>query len=462
MADMRRFGGADFLLLLLVLALAAGARAAYLSSCANGGRNAGPLRVQDSRRQLFGPGENEPGRSDLDALIQNVRDHGWFGCRTPFSEREERTAHIAPGYPWLVGHLARLTGEGTDRAVRWIQVVLGALTAGLYYLFARRAFRHLLVGFLAGLFTALHPFWIIGTATIDDGILAAFALGGCLFLGNQAGEKGGALRSLFFGLALAGLALVRASMLPFSFIALIWFLLRSRTLQRGWLCALLAFLGFANGLAAWTVRNMQAYNEPLPIVSSAYLHLWIGNNPHADGGPATAERLAAAPSSKLWTEANQAKRYAMLGPEVSQEIHDRPVGTLQRRLRAAIMFFVGARWLKDGSLALPTDDPEAPMPEWLEDAYPIWLQATLLAMLGLAILGWRWSYGWRWESVIAAVAMIWVPIPFILSHAGALSGPRLPLDGVLLCYAAFALVCLVPGLNGPLLDAPDAGRPATT
>jgi hypothetical protein len=54
--------------------------------------------------------------------------------------------------------------------------------------------------------------------------------------------------------------------------------------------------------------------------------------------------------------------------------------------------------------------------------------------------------------------MIWVPIPFILAHGGELSGPRLPLDGVLLCYAAFALVCLIPGLNGHLLDAPDAGR----
>jgi hypothetical protein len=101
------------------------------------------------------------------------------------------------------------------------------------------------------------------------------------------------------------------------------------------------------------------------------------------------------------------------------------------------------------------------MPAWLENSYKATLQGALLAMLLLAMLGWRWSYGWRWESVIAAVAMIWVPVPFILSHAEELSGPRFPLDGVLLCYAAFALVCLVPGLNGTLLDAPDAGRPAT-
>jgi hypothetical protein len=53
--------------------------------------------------------------------------------------------------------------------------------------------------------------------------------------------------------------------------------------------------------------------------------------------------------------------------------------------------------------------------------------------------------------------MLWVPLPYILGHAEGLSGPRLPLDGVLLCYAAFALVALIPGLNGDLLDAPNAG-----
>jgi 4-amino-4-deoxy-L-arabinose transferase-like glycosyltransferase len=452
MADIRRFGPADFVLLLLIFAVAAGARAGYLFSCADGGRNGGPLRVQDVRREV------EPGKTELDQLIQNVRDRGWFGSQAPFSSKEEATAHIAPGYPWLVGTLARYTGEGADRAVRWIQVLLGALTAALYYLFARRAFRNLLVGVLAGLFTALYPFWIIGTATIDDGILAAFALAGCLFLGSQAGEEGGALRSLLFGLVLAGAALVRAALLPFAFVALIWFLLRSRTLQRGWLCALLAFLGFANGLLPWMVRNMQVFDEPLPVVSSGYLHLWIGNNPQATGGPATPEMWSSAPTDKLSGAPNQAARYALLGPEVSQQVRDAPVQTLRRRMMAGIMFFVGADWLKDGTLAQHTDDPKAEKPAWLEDNYTFVLQAVLLAMLSLAVLGWRWSYGWRWESVVAAIAMIWVPIPFVLSHAVGLSGPRLPLDGVLLCYAAFGLVCLIPGLNGPLLDAPDARR----
>jgi hypothetical protein len=102
------------------------------------------------------------------------------------------------------------------------------------------------------------------------------------------------------------------------------------------------------------------------------------------------------------------------------------------------------------------------MPDWLEKNHDLILQATLLALFVLALLGWRWSYGWRWESAIATLATLWIPLPYILSHAEGLSGPRLPLDGVLLTYAAFALACLIPGINGPLLDPPDAGAPRGT
>src|SRR5207248_9276343 len=109
-------------------------------------------------------------------------------------------------------------------AVRWIQCAVGALTAGLYFLFGRRAFDSRLVATLAGLLTALHPFWIINTAAINDGTPVAFVLGLVLFLGTVAGQTGGAIASLLYGVSLAGLALLRAALLPFAFIALLWLL----------------------------------------------------------------------------------------------------------------------------------------------------------------------------------------------------------------------------------------------
>jgi hypothetical protein len=467
MSEMRRFGPADLMLLLLVLAVAAGARVGYLMTCADGARSPGPLRVQEAPPKMPGftaPKEmrGHPEPTELDALIDHVRTDRWFGAKAPFAPGEETTAHVAPGYPWLVGELGRLVGaEKLDSTVRWVQAALGSLAAGFYFLFARRAFRSLLVGTLAGLFTALHPFWVIATATIDDGVLASFALAACLLLASQAGEKGGPFKSLVFGLALAGLALVRASMLPFAFVALVWFLIRSQSLSRGWLCALLAFLGFANGLAPWTVRNVQALGEPVPVVSSVWLHLWVGNNPVATGGPATPATWETAPKDELAQVEEQPARYAKLGKLVMEEVRNDPAAALKRRLYAAITFFVGERWLKDGTLAEVSVREDEETPAWLERCYPAALQGTLLAMLLLGVLGWRWSYGWRWESIPAALAAMWVPVPYILGHAEALSGPRLPLDGVLLCFTAFALVCLIPAVGSPLLQGAEARKAQT-
>ncbi|HZY88234.1 MAG TPA: hypothetical protein VFE78_25585 [Gemmataceae bacterium] len=442
MTQERRFGPTDMLLLALVVAAAAGARAGYLWACADGGRSGGPLLVQ--------------GRpAELDALVRNLKDSGRFAGPAPFAAGEEATAHVAPGYPLLLSLLARLVDPAAlDRTVRWVQCGLGALTAGLYFLFARRVFGNLAVATLAGLFGALHPFWVIDTAAVADGTLATFLLALALFLGARAAQTAGPFASLLYGLTLAGLALVRAALLPFAFVAVAWFLFRSRGLARGWLCALLAFLGFANGLAPWLVRNFQLFREPVPVVDSTYLHLWVGNNPHADGGPLTDTMRQSAPTAELEKMSKQTDRYARLGALVRQEVRDNPAETLRRRLQAGLDFFFGARWFQDGQLAEHASPGDAAMPGWLARSYPVTLQAVLLALVLLGLLGWRWTYGWRFDSMPATLALIWVPLPYLLGHAEALSGPRLPLDGVLLCYAAFVLVSLVPGQGRDLLAGP--------
>src|SRR5262245_21099374 len=459
MADMRRFGPADFLLLLVVLAVGAGARAGYLIYCADDGNKSGPLRVQEL--PVTAPGQD---RDEVRTLAHNVKDDFAFWTGAPFSTEPEPTAHVAPGYPYLIGLLAQQVPEDKlEFTVRWIQVGLGGLTAAFYYLFARRAFRSLLAGTVAGLFAALHPFWIIEVANLSDATLASCALGFCLLLGSQAGEKGGALKSLVLGASLAGLSLVRAAYLPFAFVLLVWFLLRSRTLRLGWLCALCAFLGFGTALAPWTIRNYQVFEEPVPVVSSTYLHLWVGNNPQATGGPATAEIWNEAPRKQLEPIARQPDRYNLLGRAVAEEIKDNPIKTARRRVNAALYFFLGANWFtqsNNGREVAELTDAIEPK-EWLRDSYQEVLTFVLAAMLFLAFLGWRWSYGWRWESIPAALAMMWVPIPYILGHAGGLSGDRLPLDGVLLTFAAFALCCAVPGVGGHLLAGADAAKPSS-
>lgn len=466
MAKYRPFGIIDFLLLLSVFAGAAALRAGYLVRYADSGDTPGPIRVQDpppppgqlatspklearekeERADESLLGQHRP--TELDSLVSHLKESNWFGTRAPFSEEAEQTADYSPGYPWLLAWLARVVDAGSlARTVRWIQVGLGALTSAVYYLFTLRAFSSRLVAVLAGAFTALYPFWIVSVAEINDAVLSSLLLALSLYLGTRAIQTTGPFASLLYGLALAGLALVRAAALPFGFLALGWFLLRSRHEARGWLCALLAFLGFVNGLAPWTVRNYHVFGEPVPIVSTAWLHLWIGNNEHATGGPAKEPMTASAPADELRTNPNQVRRYARLGSLVWDEIQHRPIQTVQRRIWAGLDFLWGERFFTAGRLVDPTL-PDEDVHEW-----ELPLELSLISLYLLAFLGWRWTYGWRRECMPATLAVLWLPLPYLLSHAEALHGARLPLDGVLLCYAAFALTCLVPGIGGTLREA---------
>jgi 4-amino-4-deoxy-L-arabinose transferase-like glycosyltransferase len=334
--------------------------------------------------------------------------------------------------------------DATTLTVRWTQCVLGILTAGLYFLFALWLFGSSFVALLAGLLVAIHPFWIANIAEMQDGTLASFLLAGCLFLGMAASQPGRPAASLAFGLSLAGLALVRAALLPFAFFACLWFLLRCRTLSRGWLCALLAVLGFANGLTPWLVRNFNTFGEVVPVTDSIYLHLWMGNNSLADGGPEDQRTLRSSVSARrlraLSSEANQPRRYGQLAEDVVDSIRTDPAGSVEKRLRSGVCFVLGRAWLKDGRLSRDSGS----LPDWLTSTWPLALRVALVVMLVLGLLGWRWSYGWRRETNLAALALLWIPLPYILGHAELFSGPRLPLDGVLLCFTAFALVWMLP------------------
>jgi hypothetical protein len=425
MADTRPFGWADVLWLLLVLSVAGGLRGGYLWRYADMGRQIGPYRVQ----------EVPDAREGVDKV----------------------TTHISPGLPTLLEWLARAVGRDDKVLLRswvlWLQCGLGTATAGLYFLFARRAFASRIVAVLAGLAVAAHPFWILATAEVQDGVLTSFVLAVVLLLGARAGQTAGPFASLLFGVALAGLSLVRAACLPFAFVALTWFLLRCRSLPRGWLCAILAFLGFGNGLAPWTILTIQTLGEPVPVVDSSYLHLWIGNNPHATGGPMSQAALQTAPPGSLDASAEAAAQrpYDRLAHAVLDQLRTNPVGSLRRRLYAAAYFLVGEQFFTQHRLAEPTGSGE-PLPG-VEEA----LTGTLVGVFALAFLGWRWSYAWRRTSQPAALAVMWLPLPYLLGHAEALHGPRLPLDGLLLCYAAFALTCLMPFLGRSLREGPSAG-----
>jgi hypothetical protein len=438
--NQRPFGIVDVLLLVAIGVAAGGARAWYLNEYTGQGAEPGPVQVQDDVS------------GDLNILRINLQEGAGFVGRIPLTDEKKETAHSAPGYPWLLAvlHRAPLVLSSAVQEMRWLQCILGAFTAGLYFLFARRAFQSRVVGVLAGVLCAANPFWIINTAEINDGVLSAFLLAACLFLGVRAGQSGGPLTSLLYGLFLPILALVRAALLPFAFVAILWFLLRCRRLRSGWLYGVLAFLGFVTALGPWMVRNLQVLGEVAPVADSSYFHLWMGNNPEATGGPLDEQTLRKALAKERGEEEGdlnlKEKPYSRreLGQAVWHEIQARPAETLRRRLWAGLYFFFGENWFSGGT-------------PWRGDVGPgaaAGLYGTLLIMLLLGLLGWRWTYAWHHEALPASLAAIFIPLPYLLSHAGAFSGPRLPLDGVLLCYAAFALVCVFSPAGRGLLRGP--------
>jgi len=115
--------------LVLVLAVAGGARYWYLPTCDNA-NGPGPWAVQDPWPDAGERSADKDRRSELDALVESLKKDGRFAYRAPLADTDEITAHTAPGYPWLLAQVAQLLVD-PFQAVRWIQCgTLGALTAG--------------------------------------------------------------------------------------------------------------------------------------------------------------------------------------------------------------------------------------------------------------------------------------------------------------------------------------------
>ncbi len=455
MREIPPLGATGWLGLLVVIVLAAGARFGFLAGCCDGGASGSRLIVQgDGPRPDFPQGTELRGQSvptDFGNIVHNLREHSWFGSLAPLADKEEQTAHVAPGYYWLASFFA------SETDLRRLQAGLGLLTVACLFFFARLAFASNIVAFVVGVLAAVHPFWIVNQGELADGTLVTFLLAATLFLGTSASRTGGPLSSVLFGLSLAGLALVRATFLPFSFLALGWFLLRCRNLRLGWFAGLLALLGFGNGLAPWLVRNHTVFKDVVPVVDSAYLHLWMGNYPGATGGAVDEKTLRASlPAERvkaLVAEPNQSKRYARLSHDVVRQVRDDPAGTLSRRLAAGVRFLFGESWLQRQALVESRPDgiePPALVAEWAPFAHG----AALLGLLILGILGWRLSQNWSNECRLATLAFVWIPIPYLLSHAESLSGPRLPWDVPLIVFAGYAIAWILPAVRNQELSVP--------
>ncbi len=447
----RRLGIYEGFWLLVVVVLAMAARVWYLNDWADGGRSSGPLQVQGT-----------PPPADLKAILANLTENRQFASRAPLASTEEQTAHVSPGYPWLMAWIDRMPASlGTlDRTMRWLQCLLGTLTALIYALLARRAFGSMAVAVGTGLLCAVHPFWVVNTAEINDGVVVSFLLGLSLWLGVRSAQDGGLISSFFFGVALACMGLTRAACLPFVFVTLLWFVGAAESCARLALC----FFGDAGPFECVAALDL----SQLSTFWRGRADRFVRSVSSLDGKQSSGDRRANGRKrrgrqpggvEKHHQAGHRADERSFASEGSLRSIDGRcsgrgatpPRGNHPPPPARRHLFLVRRRLAKERQMLGNRVDERhgvAGIPGRKCHAY---LERHALVHGDFWFAGLRWTSKFSLQAMPTSLAIIWFPVSYIVGHAAGLVGPRLPLDGVVLCYAAFALACIVAPYRSGLL-----------
>jgi hypothetical protein len=248
-----------WLCLLVIIALAAGWRLAYL-------RHAPPL-----------PGGGDA--VEYDIIATRLLEHGVFRTPdhgVPHGEYAVRT----PGYP---AFLAAMYWSG-DRAfgskfalLRPIQIALDLATLLLVFALARRLTGRRQALLAALLYAAYPPFWWAPSVAYTE-TLTVFLWAAALLLLTIAFERHRARLFIAPGVLLGLAALVRPTGQAFALFLLIGLVWAYGLRNTRWLWHFLAFtIVFAAVTAPWVVRNSLVFHRPVGLSSFGGLNFWAGN-----------------------------------------------------------------------------------------------------------------------------------------------------------------------------------------
>jgi 4-amino-4-deoxy-L-arabinose transferase-like glycosyltransferase len=193
------------------------------------------------------------------------------------------TALWPPGYPLTLAVVYKLTGDSLN-AARLLNVLLGAATAALVYLIARRLFDRT-AAVIAGATVALLPSHVLFTTVLLSETLFGFllALVLCATVYLLLDERPPRLPAVLVVGALTAFAgYVRGEFLAYGAVLALLLLLRWRREALLPLAALAA--GAALVLVPWTVRNAATMGEPIVGTTGAGRVMYQGHNPESDGG----------------------------------------------------------------------------------------------------------------------------------------------------------------------------------
>ncbi len=187
---------------------------------------------------------------------------------------------IGPLYAWFLGALYSLLGRSL-LVVQMVQAALGAATAGLVCVTARRMFESRAALITGGLAAAYLPLHFFGALLLPP-VLVCFLVAAGLYAAVVGCSRDAAWPFALAGLALGAAALARPNALLFLAAAplVLW---RARELARPRLCAAAFVLPVVLLLALTTLHNFRAEKDLVLVSSQAGINFYIGNSSGAQG-----------------------------------------------------------------------------------------------------------------------------------------------------------------------------------
>jgi len=206
------------------------------------------------------------------------------------------TAFWPPGYP---AFLSLLGPDVTNP--RLAQALLGAITVLLVYGLARQFLSRRQALLAAGM-TAVYPLYIYTAGSLFPVALLAMLVTLCFSLILSSLEEGTAGRPILAGFFAALTVLTSASFLPAMLMAVPWLWIEGnlRRRGRGPRLALLFAIPFVMLVGAWSARNYARFHRPVPVSLNGGYNFWLGNYP---GVKAT--------TGNRWTKEMEAQYHAM-------------------------------------------------------------------------------------------------------------------------------------------------------